>query len=122
MNRYRRILKSGLDHHKSLPLLKQKGTRGRKVQRLGKNMLDRLKEKENNVLAFMYDFNVPFDNNQGERDIRMVKVKQKISGCCRSPSGGDFFCRIRGFISTLKKRELNILESIYDTYLGFVPI
>lgn len=122
IGRYRRILKQGFEYHKNMPELVKKGIRGRKAQRPGKNMLDRLKSKEENVLAFMNDFNVPFDNNLGERDIRMIKVKQKISGCFRSPSGGDFFCRIRGFISTLRKRNMNVLESVYDTFFGFAPI
>ena len=85
-------------------------------------MLDRLKGKKENVLEFMNDFRVPFDNNMGERDIRMTKVKQKISGCFRSTRGGDFFCRIRGFISTLRKRDMNVLNGIYDTFLGLAPI
>lgn len=120
--RYRRILKQGLDYHKNLPALVKKGVRGRGAQRPGKNMLDRLTGKEENVLAFMKDFRVPFDNNLGERDIRMIKVKQKISGCYRSANGGDFFCRIRGFISTVRKQNLNVLESIHDAFLGFSPI
>jgi transposase len=121
-NRYRRIIKMGLDYQETLPALEKKGTRGRKAQHPGKNMLDRLKKKEENVLAFMNDFTVPFDNNLGERDIRMTKVKQKISGCYRSIKGGDFFCRIRGVISTIRKRNLNTFKSLYGTFVGIDPI
>ncbi len=80
-------------------------------------LLNRLSKRQE-VLEFLYQVEVPFDNNLAERDVRMTKTKQKISGCFRTENGAAHFARIRGFISTRQKQRLTIIESIETILMG----
>jgi transposase len=99
-----------------VPKQKKKGTRGK--QKRGKTLclLDRFKARSKEILDFIFDFSKPFDNNQAERDIRMTKVKQKISGTFRNSNMAQTFCRIRSFISTAIKQSVNVLQAIEGIY------
>lgn len=118
--RYQRLLEAGLAAN---PPPERTGKRGRPKQSKGKNLVDRLDKRQEAVLRFMHDFGVPFDNNQAERDLRMVKVRQKISGGFRARRGAQMFCRIRGYISTARKQGENVLCALERVFIGdpFVP-
>ena len=118
--RYDEIVEKGL---KINPLLQRVKKRGRVKQTPPRNLLVRLKDFKTETLRFMYDFDVPFDNNLGERDIQMTKLKQKISGCFRIIEGAQRFCRIRGYISTVRKNGGKVIDAIQDAFNGepFIP-
>ncbi len=115
--RYSRLLRIGLAEVPVLPKDKNK-TRGKVKQHKVKNLHDRLTNHKKEVLAFLNDFSLPFDNNLAERDVRMVKVKQKISGCFRSKQGARVFSRIRGYLSSVRKQGYNAFNALIDAFEG----
>jgi transposase len=98
------------------------GQRGRPKRGKAGSLVVRLGERKAATLAFLEDFAVPFDNNQAERDIRMTKVRQKISGCFRTTPGAERFCRIRGYISTLRKQGIPIFAALGQAMVGAPPL
>ncbi|HVC33481.1 MAG TPA: transposase, partial [Chloroflexota bacterium] len=94
------------------------GQRGRVKQSKAWNLAERLGRHQQEVLAFLDDFAVPFENSLAERDLRMVKVQQKISGCFRSTDGADHFCRIRGYIATVRKQGEPVLSTLQRLFTG----
>ena len=114
--RYDALIAEGLAQNLPPPQTSEKKQRGRRKQSKAKNLLDRLRDFKAEVLAFLTHPLIPFDNNQGERDIRMAKLKQKISGCFRGENGGKIFSRIRGYVSTLRKNDRKILDGIQSAF------
>ena len=117
--RYQNILDKGYNENPLPKKESNKKKRGRQKKSKARNLLERLDEHRKQVLAFMYDFNVPFDNNLVERDLRMAKVQQKISGTFRSQHGAKAFCRIRSYISTVRKNAVNVIDAIGNAFEGY---
>jgi transposase len=117
-SRYDAFVAEGLAFHEAQAPLRPDDApqgqkrRGRKARRTGHNLLLRLASRREDVLRFLDDPNVPFTNNQAERDGRMMKVKQKISGCFRSLEGAMDFAIVRSFISTAKKQGWNVIQAL----------
>ena len=110
---YRAVVRRGRYRHPRRP-----AGQGRCAQSKAANLLDRLEEFDWSILAFLWDERVPFTNNQGEQDIRMIKVRQKISGCFRTLRGAQMFCRIRSYLSTCRKQGHNLWEAVQKAVAG----
>jgi transposase len=95
--------------------------RGRIPRSKTRNLLERLRDFEDDVLRFMTDKAIPFTNNLAERDLRMTKVQQKISGCFRSWQGAKIFCRIRGYLSTCRKHDVSAADALAILFSGNLP-
>ena len=118
---YNKIVVEGFKYHESLPDYSAKPARGRVAHRTGYNLLMRLSNYRADVLRFVTVPEVPFSNNQAEQDIRMMKVKQKISGGFRTTEGAQVFVTVRSFISTMRKQGKNIFDSLAAAVAGNVP-
>lgn len=99
----------------------RKGKRGRIKRSKARNLLERLRDYEEDTLRFMEDEIVPFTNNRGENDLRMTKVQQKVSGCFRSIEGARMFCRIRSYLSTCRKQGVTAAEALRLLFRGEWP-
>jgi transposase len=120
--RYEQIVQSGYQINPLIekpPKTKQyKRLPGRPKQSPARNLLDRFSTRKWDGLRFLLDFTVPFDNNQAERDLRMMKVQQKVSGCFRTPEGLISFCRIRSYLSTLRKQGVLVFAALERALTG----
>jgi transposase len=120
--RYAALLTDGVAANPVSPPAPGPPKRGRRKQSPARNLLDRLFAHQHEVLAFLDDFAIPFDNNQAERDLRMLKVQQKIAGCFRSDAGAVAFCRTRGVLSTLAKQGTALLAALQALFAhGSLP-
>ena len=119
--RYRRLLEKADIECPPPDESRRKGKRGRLKRSKARNLLERLRDSETDVLRFMTVENVPFTNNQGENDLRMTKVQQKISGCFRSMEGARLFCRVRSYLSTCRKHGLSTSQALTLLFQGKNP-
>jgi transposase len=114
--RYDALVREGKEQNPRVE--KEAGKRGKGKQSKERLLLERLEEYKGAYLRFAWDFRVPFDNNQAERDFRIAKVKQKVSGCFRSDSGAEAFAAIQSFIQTIHKHHLSIWEELVKVFQG----
>ena len=115
--RYRELLATGLAANPPPPAARRHpGQRGRLAQSPARNLLERLLLDQEAVLAFLDDLAIPFDNNQAERDLRSLKVHQKVSNCFRSDAGAAAFARIRGYLATLRKQGHALLAALETVF------
>ena len=114
--RYDALIQTGLAQNPAN--LPPPGRRRRPAQTPTRNLLERLDTKREEVLRFLEDLTVPFDHNLAERDLRMVKVRQKISGTFRTEEGATRFAQIRGYLSTARKQGQSIWAAIQSVITG----
>lgn len=119
--RYRDLLREAEKECPSPDEAKRKGRRGKIARSKSRNLLERLRDFENDALRFMDEAIVPFSNNQAENDLRMTKVQQKVSGCFRSMAGAKIFCRVRSYLSTCRKQGLGASEALRLLFEGKQP-
>jgi len=119
--KYREILKNGEIECPEPVRPKKKGKRGRIKKSKSRNLLERLRDYENDTLRFMENTLLPFSNNLGENDIRMTKVQQKISGCFRSMDGAKIFCLVRSYLSTCRKQGIKSSRALELLFNGKLP-
>jgi transposase len=119
--RYGQLLAQGLAQHPAVP--RAPGNQRRPRQSKARNLLERLRDRRDAVLRFLTNFAVPFDNNLAERDLRMLKVQQKVAGCFRTAGGGTRFCRIRSYLSTVVKQGISAYQALQQLFQGqpFLP-
>ena len=115
---YEQILAQGFAANPLPEARGQPEKRGRIKKTKARNLLECLRDRQSEVLKFVDDFSVPFDNNLAERDLRMAKLKQKISGTFRSWGGAHYFCRIRSYISTAKKNSVPVIQALVGVFEG----
>ena len=119
--KYRQILREAEKESPPPDEATRKGKRGRLKRTKSRNLLERLRDYEEDTLRFMSNEIVPFTNNLGENDLRMTKVQQKISGCFRSQEGAEIFCRVRGYISSCRKQEISSTIALDLLFNGELP-
>ncbi|MEX1164278.1 MAG: IS66 family transposase [Nitriliruptor sp.] len=115
VGRYAKAVAAG---HSANPPPPRSGRRGRTAKSKAANLLGRLDDYRDDVLRFAFDFAVPFDNNLAERDIRMIKLQQKISGGWRTLAGAETFCALRSYISTIRKNRIHVLTALAQAFNG----
>jgi transposase len=116
--RYHALLACGLAANPPPDQVRRPGQRGRLAQSPARNFLERLLLQHDQVLAFLDDLTIPFDNNQAERDLRGLKIQQKVSGCFRSNWGADAYAAIRGYLATLRKQGQSLLPALDTVFAG----
>ncbi len=116
--RFNVIVMKGIEENPPFLNPQRKGKRGANPKTKARNLLERFIEHKEKILRFLTDLKVPFENNQAERDIRMMKLQQKISGTFRTTKGAEAFCRIRAYISTIRKNNLPVIEGILAALKG----